>query len=127
MSLKFCHLEVSSAKQVEVKHKLEIRVICVVGDNDETYSGGDDVGKYDDDGDDDGDLYIIGAVCLFVTKVIISVFKGFGRFTRFSYIPYSKELVVSMFLTLSVFKGFGRSSCFQIHSVLKEFGRFHVS
>ena len=28
------------------------------------------------------DLYIIGAVCLFVTKVIISVFKGFGRFTR---------------------------------------------
>ena len=65
---------------------------------------------YDDDCDDqkNDDLYIIGAVCLFVTKVIISVFKGFGRFTRFSYIPYSKELVVSMFLTLSVFKGFGR-------------------
>ena len=36
----------------------------------------------DDCDDDDYDLYIIGAVCLSVTKVIISVFKGFGRFTR---------------------------------------------
>ena len=40
--------------------------------------------NYDHDDNDDGnnDLYIIGAVCLCVTKVIISVFKGFGRFTR---------------------------------------------
>ena len=37
-------------------------------------------------------------MCLSVTKVIISVFKGFGR-----------------------------SSCFQTHSVLKAIGRFHVS
>ena len=29
------------------------------------------------------DLYIIGAVCMSVTKVIISVFKGFGRFSCF--------------------------------------------
>ena len=40
---------------MEVKHKLEIWVICVVFDNDETYSGGDDVGKNYDDGDDDDD------------------------------------------------------------------------
>ena len=42
-------------------------------------------GDDDDDGDyDDGDLYIIGAVCLSVcvsAKVIIFVFKGFGRFS----------------------------------------------
>ena len=38
----------------------------------------------DDDGDDgNDDLYIIGAVCMSVTKVIISVFKGFGRFSCF--------------------------------------------
>ena len=41
----------------------------------------------DDSGDgdgDDNDLYIIGAVCLSVcvsAKVIIFVFKGFGRFS----------------------------------------------
>ena len=44
------------------------------------HDGGDDD---DDDGDGD-DLYIIGAVCLSVclsAKVIIFVFKGFGRFS----------------------------------------------
>ena len=46
--------------------------------NDDDGGGGDDD---DDGGDDDDDLYIIGAVCLCVTKVIISVFKGFDRFS----------------------------------------------
>ena len=36
-----------------------------------------------DDADDDDFLYIIGAVCLCVTKVIIFVFKGFGNFFCF--------------------------------------------
>ena len=42
------------------------------------------------DNDGDGDLYIIGAVCLSVcvsAKVIISVFKGFDRFSCNDQIP----------------------------------------
>ena len=64
-------------------------------DDDDDY----DVDDYDDN---DDDLYIIGAlclsVCLSVTKVIISVFKRFCRF-----------------------------SCLQLRSVLKGIGSFHVS
>ena len=57
----------------QILYKLHFAVLIT------NYDG--DGGAGDGDGDDD-DLYIIGAVCLFVTKVIISVFKGFGRFRR---------------------------------------------
>ena len=41
-------------------------------------------------------------------KCLLSYSKDLVVSHVYSYIPYSKELVVSMFLTLSVFKGFGR-------------------
>ena len=64
--------------------------------------------------DDDGDLYIMVrclSVCLSVTKRHHFYSKDFVVSPVYSFIPYSKELVVSMFLDTFVFKGFGRFSC----------------
>ena len=53
----------------------------VILDDDDNSDANDDGDNGDNDNYDDDDdyLYIIGAVCLCVTKVIISVFKGFDR------------------------------------------------
>ena len=65
------------------------------------------------DGDDLNDLYIIGAVCVCVSHKLLFLYsKDFVVSQVYSYIPYSKELVVSMFLDTFV---------------VKRFGRFHVS
>ena len=54
-------------------------------------------------------LYIIGAVCLSVTKRHHFPYsKDFAVSPVYSFIPYSKELVVSMFLDTFVVKGIYR-------------------
>ena len=65
----------------------------------------------DDYGNDDDDLYIIGAVCL-SQKSLFPYSRDLVVSDVYSYIPYSKDLVVSMFLDTFV---------------LKIIGRFHVS
>ena len=53
----------------------------------------------DDDDDDDDDLYIIGAVCVSVCLCVCQQ-KSLFLYSKdfYSFIPYSMELVVSMFL-----------------------------
>ena len=65
-------------------------------DHDDGDAGGDDDGDDDDDDGCDGDLYIIGAVCL-SQKSLFPYSKDLVVSHVYSYIPYSKELVVSMF------------------------------
>ena len=66
--------------------EFHIKRVDTDGTADDDNDGNDGDGNNDDDGSDgyghNDDLYIIGAVCLCVTKVIISVFKVFGRFRR---------------------------------------------
>ena len=44
----------------------------------------------------------------------------------YSYIPYSKNLVVSMFLDTFCSQGIWSFPCFLTHSILKRIGGFHV-
>ena len=65
-----------------------------LGPPDEGRLGPSDDDDDDDDNDNDDDLYIIGAVCLCVKKVIISVFKRFVSHV-YRHFPYSRYLVIS--------------------------------
>ena len=88
-------------------------------DDDDDY-GGDD---YDDGGDD---LYIIGAVCL-SQKSLFLYSKDLVVPHVSRHIPYSKNLVVSMFLDTFRIQGIWSFPCFLTLSVFKRSGRFHVS
>ena len=101
---------------------------------------GDDGGYGDDGGnghggdDDGGDLYIIGAVCMYVCMSVCNE-KAYFLYSRdlvnshvYRHIPYSKNLVISPVSghftyskvsrkskktkSLAVFKEFGQFSCF---------------
>ena len=62
-------------------------------------------------GDDDDDIYIM-VKCVSVTKRHHFPYsKDFVVSPVYSLIPYSKELVVSMFLDTFVVKRFGHFSC----------------
>ena len=65
-----------------------------LGPPDEGRLGPSDDDDDDDDNDNDDDLYIIGAVCLCVKKVIISVFKRFVSHV-YRHFQYSRYLVIS--------------------------------
>ena len=74
-------------------------------DDDDHHSYVDDSDDAEENVDDHDDLYIIGAVCLSVCLCVCLSQKSLFLYSRdfvvshvYSYIPYSKNLVVSMFL-----------------------------
>ena len=61
---------------------------------------------------DGDDIYImVKCLCVCNENAYFTYSKDFVVSPVYSYIPYSKKLVVSMFLDTFVFKGFDRFSC----------------